>query len=331
MGSFFSFYGELYDYKSDSDRFYKRHNFIIDDKTYYVEQTALNEKYLYVLLFGENQQRKMINVYDDNFSIVASWDFSFMNISPIDMKENEDLIYLLTYNKDDDSYSMLKVDVFGQKYDVISNDVKRNSSYDDNGTMIYVGSEFVLGVNCIGIKSYKKTEFFKKTIDDVSHIYLDSVDISLTQSTIEIAYNDSSFSFEKCDSFNTFYSKAYLLERCVLFATYDHLENDECGAFGDYLCICSLGRSYLFCFDLDTKELSLIDDFDKGTFLIEYDLNNVAYYFNGALYENELLNRPCENIMPGSLEKIKGGKTFRIGEEKANYYLSFYNHSFYGL
>ena len=96
-------------------------------------------------------------------------------------------------------------------------------------------------------------------------------------------------------------------------------------------CICSLGKSKLYSFDLVSKELEVLNEFDSGTFLIDYDLNKVGYYFNGGLYIDNTLAKSCDKIKEGNLEKIRGKNYFSDGEEKHKYYLSLMDNIFYGI
>ena len=132
--------------------------------------------------------------------------------------------------------------------------------------------------------------------------------------------------------FNKFYRNCFLIDNHILFAVYRDLLNKEClGKKRSDPCVCSLGESYLYCFDLETRELHLVNKYPKGTFLIDYDLNNVEYYYDGELYINNIAYRQCEIITPGESEKIRMDYSFSSMDEKGHYYLSYYKGEFYGI
>ena len=99
----------------------------------------------------------------------------------------------------------------------------------------------------------------------------------------------------------------------------------QCTATYYGICICSLEESYLYKYDLSSNELSLIKQFDKGTFLIDYDLNEYKYYKDGGLFINDVLFRECENIYPEYEEHLTSDDKY------IDYYFSYYNGEFYGI
>lgn len=163
------------------------------------------------------------------------------------------------------------------------------------------------------------------------YLFADKVDVSFIDKEYRIVANDDLLTFDKKDSANTFCSNAFLIDNKLIFATYEKLPRDKCGSDEYGYCICRQGKSFLYCFDLVTKRLTLIKEYVEGTFLVDYDLEGAKYYYDGGLYINDVFHRECEKIEPGEVEIKKGEGYFRFGEEKLNYSIAFYKGEFYGI
>ena len=167
---------------------------------------------------------------------------------------------------------------------------------------------------------------------DNSHLFFeDTFDLYFDNKSIYLTINGEKYTFEKDRNFNEFCSKATLVDNKVIFATYDYIKNKKCGNYSDYYCICNQGKSFLYVLDLDTKELNLMDEYEAGTFLIDYDLEGAKYYYDGGLYINNVFYRECEKIEPGPIEIKRGEGYFRFEERKLDYGVSYYKGEFYGI
>lgn len=175
--------------------------------------------------------------------------------------------------------------------------------------------------------------WYEKTENDYIKHYLfaDKVDVSFIDKEYRIVANGDLLTFDKKDSANTFCDNVFLIDNKLIFATYEKLPRNKCGSDQYGYCICRQGKSFLYCFYLETKSLILMKEYVEGTFLVDYDLEGAKYYYDGELYINNVFHRECERIEPGEVEIKKGEGYFRSGEEKLNYSIAFYKGEFYGI
>ena len=223
------------------------------------------------------------------------------------------------------------------KYSVSTKETKTIKEHIEIDTPITDGD-----VNLYFNRSYRIDYLEEKTIlttwfenlkkGQIKHyIFADKVDVSFTDKEYHIVAEDNSLTFDKKESANTFCNNVFLTDNKLIFATYEKLPRDKCGSDEYGYCICRQGKSFLYCFDLGTKRLTLIKEYVEGTFLVDYDLEGAKYYYDGGLYINDVFHRECEKIEPGEVETKKGEGYFSSGEEKLKYSIAFYRGEFYGI
>jgi hypothetical protein len=247
---------------------------------------------------------------------------------PMDIEANKSALYCLIENKEEKKFYLKKIKPQESSYSVLSKNVDKIETFRDEDTTIYVNRNAAKSLSILK----EKTSMIHYYTNKELHQSFDEISIILKENSFVINNGSNAYIFPKNSAFETFYWNSFLIDNRVIFATYDYLENDECGTMNDsFLCTCRLGQSYLYCFDIISLEFTLIHKFDRGSFLIDYDLNNFEYYKNGRLYINDESTRDCTVIEPGALEKIKGQNYFSPGDEKAIFCISFINNEFYGI
>ena len=165
--------------------------------------------------------------------------------------------------------------------------------------------------------------------DNQSHYVTDIIDLSLSKDSKNIIVNNEEnertfeTNFSSKGSAYSFYQRAFLINNKLVFAICKRSSEKQRTCHSS--CVCSLEESYLFEYDLSSNELSLIKQFDPGTFLIDYDLTGYKYYYNAGLYINDIFIRECEDVYPEYVEHYSGDTWPKF------YYPSYYNGEFYGV
>ena len=103
----------------------------------------------------------------------------------------------------------------------------------------------------------------------------------------------------------------------VYFATYEFLKNDECNEHAR--CICHFGKSYIWCFDVNSNTLELIEEFNEGSYIISFSEEQFCYYNDGKIYLNDSIIKEIEKITTGELY-FSRHSTYTSAEEKSNTY-----------
>jgi len=288
------------------------------------ERAVANSKYLIIMLsYPEVSNYYLIMVFDKSYNVIKTINFEdYEKVQDIACTENN--LYILLKNRESEKLSLLK---YGFDSDLIStliDDLANSKSYQDDDVHLFFMDYWYY----VRINKYEdiKTRLFLLE----GHCKTDKVDLCLSNNgkyvivnnegkeysaeiNLPLDYNSSYFYFEK----------AYLIDNHLVFAFYKKSNIKQC-ASGSQLCICSLKESFLYKYNLLSNELSLVKQFDHGTYLIDYDLDGYKYYRDGGLYINDALFRECENIYPEYVEHL-------TNEEKMYYYFSYYNDEFYGI
>ena len=291
----------------------------------FVVKAISNENHIYVCYQQGNNERFFIKIFDKDLSLLKEWFFDDCQ-KVIDLEEKDGYLYCVVKNNSTGKFSLNSINPFGGEEKILVEDIKKTAVYrNDNTTICADVSGILVPGFCIAV-SKEKTKLILN-----NECWFDNVCSPLfADDSIIVKYENNSYSFKNENGHLCLYKNIYLINNQLLFAAYEKVENKECGGNGRF-CICSLGKTFLYSFNLLSKELILVQDYEAGAFLIDYDLDQVAYYYNGCLYLNSFSIRECETIKVGELERIKGQSFFPVGEEKKTYYLSYYNGNFYGI
>lgn len=303
--------------RSSLNRTYEPHYFFHNDiRLMSTGNNSITYSEKYVAFSGRvssyNDSTSYIQVYDADFSLIKE----FANEGYYDAIFYDNFLYYSNFNN-----QLVKYDIENNSTIIVANDLKPTLSYYDSSYSFDIGmyNEFT---NCLFNGKAFLSHYY---VDGNLHLYCKNFDLCIKRNRLSI--NDIEDE-NKNYFFDRLYDNAYLIDDKIVFAAYCRLENDECGSQSD-LCICRLGKSYLFAFDIKTQEMSLIKEFADGTFLIDYDLENAHYYYQSAFYTNNVFVRESKRIEPGELKTIKGEKYLPRGTG-VPYYLSYCNGKFYG-
>ncbi len=92
----------------------------------------------------------------------------------------------------------------------------------------------------------------------------------------------------------------------VYFATYEDTQAEDCKKETNCICFCRYGKTTLWVFDAESSKLSVVKEFDKGTYLINYDENYVCYYKDGKVYRNDECIKEVDTIGTDETFIVKG-------------------------
>ena len=295
------------------------------DEQYNFEMATSNSNYLFVYLTPVDIELfPTIKVFNKSFEEVNKIYFS-NNDQIIGLASSNQYVYIYKKESKTNSYSLVKYDYLSNSTSVLIDDLSGFTSYQDEDISLF-------------FPEYNDHKYFGKydekttLINDYSnHLFTDKLFLKLSNDSITISNSGVEHSFKKEHIFNSFYEKAFLFGNDLYFATYSYSKSPECGQEADAFqkCFCGVKESYLFHFDTSTNELSEINSFKTGTYLIDYDLSSTKYYYDGALYIDGEMIKECEKIQADSLVKIDAFE--KMKDYKLNYYLSYYNNNFQGI
>ena len=289
-----------------------------------------DDNYFYYIFDDGNrggQTNYWIKIYDRKF------DLQDTVILPDDMFVwgkciREQKIYYVLKTRYVDKCDLFCYDIQTKVTRLIKENIETNTTIEDGEIKLFCD------------RSYNLQTLSKKTLLNywwdqelkISHKYYENVvDIWLNNKGICAQINGEQYFFDKDRDFNTLCVNAFLIDNKVVFGAYDYIENKDCGNYSGSYCICNQGKSFLYVLDLDTKELNLTDEYEVGTYLIDYDLDGAKYYYDGGLYINNVFYRECEKIEPGPIEIKRGEGYFRSEERKIDYDVSYLSGEFYGI
>ena len=317
-----------YDY--DNDNHYEMLLYKSNDKYLNYQQSAGNTRFLFVGLNSGyvGEPNGMIRVYDKSFTEIKNIQFG-ESIEIRGIACTEDTLYCTFKNETDDKVSLVSINIDEDNQTLLSSDLDNKSFYDDGAVHLFFDHLFRIKIS-FGIT----TLMWRYNVEyDTYSLTNGDMEILITHKKIIISSANSSFLFSAStnEKYNCIYSKAYLIDDHLLFATYKNAKNYDCGSLDNEsgFCICGMEQSYLYDFDAVSQELTLIKQFKSGTYLIDYDLDSFQYYFDGGLYVNDSLFRQCEKIGPYKRDRLGLFDYFRF--PVTDYYLSYYNGEFYGI
>ena len=285
--------------------------------------STANSHFVFVnMCSGDNFYRYIIKIYDKDFCEQKTIRFENNEVAK-DLVCSENNLYVSILNKETKICCLKKYDLFNWEETVLIDNLDRVASFYNEEIHLFFDEDFAMR------KYGEKTLLFRKEQGNIKTIFCDLIKASLVDNLVTI-YGESSHSYSSVDYYsNCFYEKAYLIDNDLLFATFNYSPNEECPHKTSH-CICGIKESYLFSYNLVSEDISLISKFQVGSFLIDYDLTEVEYYKNGALYKNDMLFRECEIIKPGDKEKTNIFDYKYYGD--TNYgYVTYYEEDFYGI
>lgn len=325
---YFSLIGRhgLKKYKNDSRNY---QNYIYDNSeiTFNCEQVVANSKNIFVAL--EHFSREtfgIIKFFDTAFNELKTLEFgSFLTVRGLACTEKS--LYYVLKNTNNDSCSLFKLDLETNIQTELVTGLLNTDFYQDEEVSMFFSDLFRIQ------KITTKTILIKKVNQKNKQSYFTDgkVKLAMSGNKIFIENEGASYFFDTSKSFNYFYDKVVLVDNHLLFGVYKKTNNPKCGATDQSQCICGMKESYLFDFNVASNELKIIQEFKEGTFLIDYDLGGVKYYYNGSLYNGSTLCKKCVNVYDYKSKETFVGILGHWHDPVVNYYLSYYNGEFYGI
>ena len=227
-------------------------------------------------------EQKYIYAYNSNFEEVSIYDVGF--ISDTCFIVLGDYIYFLDYNHAKEKYEFYKYSMITHTKEALDWDGKYPAEFISEG--IYYTGVFHKYDDSIHYYDYDSNVFF----------YENYKRIELNREKDKIVINDKSFSFEYPFAVEEF---VYLNSECLVFSTYTPCKED-CSEYKTP-CISQLTDVKLWKYNIKTKQLSLIKQFNDYTILISFDDNNYHYYYDGKLYSNDIEVEDAPKIEVGDM------------------------------
>ena len=294
------------------------------------DELTSNSKYLIISensVYKDNNYSK-IEIFDNKMSLFTSFSMNPGNWVK-HMECTDSFLYFTVSNSEDNTYSLKRFSFLNKDIVTLLENIEGINSYiDEDVHLFFYGDKipFYFG------KYSEKTIVHQSGKENELRIFTDKIELHYLSHKIEIINDGTIFSLDFDYDFNEFYYPSYLIDNKLLFACYKYRPDSKCLAKGySTRCICGIKESYLFSFDVSNNKLSLINTFSDGTYLIDYDLSKVVYYYNGGLYINDSLYQECENIKPGENEKIDAFNEYKDYQSHKHFYLSYNNGLFYGI
>ena len=236
-------------------------------------------------------------------------------------------LYYVLKNIVTGTYSLHKLTISNDNDLLLEDNLENMNSFEDEDIRMFFSDLFYIQI------ASQRTILICRSDNKNGYSYLtDGLrKLFIFKGNLHIDSFDKQLSFKTKGEYNCLYDKAVVIENHLLFATYRNIQNDRCGSSSNLNgnCICGMKKSFLFDFNLITNSLSMIKVFKEGTFLIDYDLNNYSYYYQGGLFTNGTIVAQCELVKAGKEELISQFAHFN--ELEKNYYISYYNECFYGI
>ena len=295
-----------------------------DTRLYYDDVTA-NSSYLIAAMHPyANSTFSIIKIFNKDFDLLKSFNVEEGHIRGLSCTETN--VYWSLRTNDEGTHNLYRYNLETEEIALMASDLQKTESYCDEDVHLFFDSFFFLG------KYDTKTFLTRHIYDDDRSAFLkaDDLELRITSKNIKIKNQGQDYTFQNKWGAYWWRYKAVLIGDSLLFATCRNIKNNKCGSLNNVdCCICGMQESYLFCFNTKTNELELLNEYEPGTFLIDYDLENVAYYYKGGLYINGALAKDCELV-----EDVKE-EPFGIFDEwkkcQKDYFVGFSKNKFYGL
>lgn len=295
------------------------------DTRLYYDDVAANSSFLFAAMHPyANSTFSTIKIFDKEFNMTKSFDVNEGHIRGLSCSETG--VYWTLRTNDENVPSLYRYDIEKEKISLVASNVEKKGFYKDDDIHLFFDDFYSIW------KFDTKTYLTRYVYDDDGYAFLkaDGLELRITSKNIEIKNQGQDYTFKNKWGSYWWKYKAVLIDNFLLFATCRNVKNNKCGSLSNVdRCICGMKESYLFCFNTETNELKLLNEYESGTFLIDYDLENVAYYYKGGLYINGVLSKECELV-----EDVKE-EPFGIFDEwtdyQKEYFVGFSNNTFYGI
>lgn len=287
---------------------------------------AFNDNYVAYVgsVQRDNQFDRYLQIYNHNLELLDEIYLPNAHVHGM-VLDGDCVFYTSSNNSNPDNVSLFKYRLLTKELFVSQNNLQENVLLDDNSTKLYVGLNHRL---FLGRNDSKLLLPFYFDNNHYQHSYFFNLDVSTNSKGKLVIQNGDITVVKNQNNSCHLYENAFLVDNKIVFAVYEKNNNPNCGAKSQETCVCQYGKSHLYSYDLISNELITVDDFENGTFLIDYDLDGYCYYNNGNLFVNKIMKRECKRISPGEVKKSNLKKSLDF---KNKYYISYHNEEFYGI
>ena len=302
--------------------------FNVDNREFHFDTAVSNSNYLFANVTAPDRSLDTaVIVFDKSFSVFKTLLFKGYNDEIVfDLACSEHYLYLVIGNSLNNGFcSLIRYDYLLDTRTLLVDKIEKFGSYSDEDISLFFGILEKQPRKCV-MKYSSKTRLLCLN----GTYYTDKLKLNLSGSYFVINSKGKEYKFKKENQTNSIYKKVFLIDDKLLFATYKDVWNPQCGSenntFGE--CICGMRESCLYSFDTTTNDFSLLGSYESGTFLIDYDLDECRYYYNGGLYINGSLVRNCKKIENNQLIKMDADEKVYTNPD---YYVSYYNGEVHGI
>ena len=295
----------MYKYLDTSQNKYERVFNDFDDG--FCKTAVANDDYIFVLLTTQGQYSKD-SIVVLNKSLERIKQFILIDGgNVIDIAEKNNCLYyaIFDYNNNQKNIVLKRVDPFTEKHEFLAESNDNKVVYREDDVVVSACGANPVPGHCIRFSSDKRV-FYNGWVDGFNY--------TVNGESMVFELNGVTFNVNLSFPYDRFYEKKCLLNDSFVFATMEYQKDKHCGS-SNGICTCGIGKSYLYSFDFSTKSLTMIKEFKKGTFLIDYGFDDIAYYYEGGFYVNDVFAQTCEIIKEGELETIIGRSVLSSGEE----------------
>lgn len=307
---------------------YELCSFYDDDGAFlYCDSVTRNSQYLIVSLSPySNSKFSYIRIYDKAFALVDSIKIDDGHVMDLASTDNNLYFTVRKDRKSEYTYSTMNYNLQSQTVEEVICENKDEDYWSNGENKLFIINSYRIQVpkeKMSFIRTYSRKE--KMTIWKVCDFR-----IEVSNNTIKIQNGEYSKSFKAKGKNNKCYEKLALIDNHLIFATYLDVKNYKCGSYDNVSnkCSCGMRESYLYDYDTSSGVLSFIQSFKSGTFLIDYDLENVRYMYKNKLFDNHK-ETECKNIP--IIKEEMWGPFNQVSETAFEYFLSFYDGKFYGV
>lgn len=301
--------------------------FEVDGNRMNCNQITSNEDYIFAALENGKAYNPTgyINVYDVDLDLIKTINFGEYN-EVAGLVSNGNCLYYIIRNWKSSNSSLYKYYIESDKHILLKDDLNGANYYNDEDRHLFFDSLGKLHI------SREKTQLMLAHDSDGYYCMTDGI-VSIKLKNKKLTIFDGTakkvFDAKSCD---LLYDKAYIIGDNLIFAAYRNVKKQNCATLQNEkgFCLCGMKESYLYCYDMKNMQLNVKQTFRTGTYLIDYDLNNVEYYYDGTLCINDTLVRKCETIEAKEFV-LKPRLSLADTIPSIIYYLSFYNGAIYGI
>lgn len=151
------------------------------------------------------------------------------------------------------------------------------------------------------------------------------INFSLNDKTLNINGSSTNQTFEEMIN-PAIYRTIYVKEEVIRFAIYNYDIGDKCLDIND--CIDHYKDFYIYEYDANTEEITLIASIPHKSFLIDFS-DNIVYYSSGSIFSNEERIKEIGELSPSGEFYLDWDRFFTISDARRITILSYFDKQLY--